>query len=98
VLLTVGVIAAAGGVLTYQSPAAEKPAAPTAERPAGAEKKESSLSVAEFNRVFKDLQVKDQPWATVSWKASVTEALRLAARERKPVFMVVNTGSCLGFT
>ena len=55
-------------------------------------------SVAEFDRLFQELHVKNQPWATIPWKVSVTEARRLAAAERKPVFLVVNTGNCLGFT
>ena len=39
-----------------------------------------------------------QPWATIGWKVSVTEARQLAAKENKPVFLVVNTGNCLGWT
>jgi hypothetical protein len=57
-----------------------------------------SLPDAEFGKVFKELQVKNQPWATVPWKVSLTEARRLAAAERKPIFLVVNTGNCLGWT
>jgi hypothetical protein len=56
------------------------------------------LSDAEFNKVFKELHVKNQPWATIPWKVSLTEARRLAAAERKPIFLVVNTGNCLGWT
>jgi hypothetical protein len=59
---------------------------------------DTSLSDAEFNKVFKDLQVKNQPWATIPWQVSLTEARRLAAAERKPIFLVVNTGNCLGWT
>jgi hypothetical protein len=58
----------------------------------------ASLSDAEFNKVLKELQVKTQPWATIPWKVSLTEARRLAAAERKPIFLVVNTGNCLGWT
>jgi hypothetical protein len=57
-----------------------------------------SLSDAEFTKVFKELQVKTQPWATIPWKVSLTEARRLAAAERKPIFLVVNSGNCLGWT
>jgi hypothetical protein len=58
----------------------------------------TSLSDAEFNKVFKELHVKNQPWATIPWKVSLTEARRLAAAERKPIFLVVNSGNCLGWT
>jgi len=33
----------------------------------------------------------------VAWKVSVTEARRVAAETKKPIFLVVNTGNCLGF-
>jgi hypothetical protein len=55
------------------------------------------LSVAEFDRLFQQLHVKNQPWAGLPWKTSVTEARRLAAREKKPIFFNVNTGDALGF-
>ena len=58
----------------------------------------TSLPDAEFNKVFKELQVKNQPWATIPWKVSLTEARRVAAAERKPIFLVVNSGNCLGWT
>ena len=57
-----------------------------------------SLSDAEFKKVFKELHVKNQPWASIPWKVSLTEARRVAAAERKPIFLVVNTGNCLGWT
>jgi len=58
----------------------------------------AGLSVAEFEQLFKQLDVKSQPWTSIPWKTSVTEARRVAARERKPIFFNVNTGNCLGFT
>jgi hypothetical protein len=42
------------------------------------------------------LDVKNQPWATIPWKYSITEARKLAAATNKPIFMVVNTGNALG--
>lgn len=57
-----------------------------------------SLSGEEFNRLFEQLHVKNQPWAGIPWQTNVTEARRLAAREHKSIFMVVNTGNCLGYT
>jgi hypothetical protein len=50
----------------------------------------------DFDRLCKELHVKGQPWATIPWRTSVTAARRQAARERKPIFLVVNTGNCLG--
>jgi hypothetical protein len=54
------------------------------------------LSDKEFDRLFKQLHVKNQPWATIPWKISVTEARQLAAKAGKPIFMQVNQGNCLG--
>jgi hypothetical protein len=59
---------------------------------------EDSISDAELARLHKALHLKNQPWASIPWKVSVTEARQLAARERKPIFLVVNTGNCLGWT
>jgi len=57
---------------------------------------QDGLSVKEFERLHKDLQLRNKAWATLPWKYSVTEARLQAAREKKPVFMVVNTGNALG--
>ena len=58
----------------------------------------SGLSKAEFARLSREIHLKSQPWASIPWKVSVTEARQLAAREGKPIFLVVNTGNCLGWT
>jgi hypothetical protein len=58
----------------------------------------ASLSKTEFVRLSERLRLKNQPWARIPWKVSVTEARRLAFQERKPIFLVVNTGNCLGWT
>jgi hypothetical protein len=58
----------------------------------------ASISEAEFARLSKQLRLKSQPWATIPWKVSLTAARRLAAAERKPIFLVVNTGNSLGWT
>ena len=57
----------------------------------------AALGVAEFERLSRELHVKNQPWASVPWHVSVTEARAAAARARRPIFLVVNTGNCLGF-
>jgi hypothetical protein len=54
------------------------------------------LTADTFNRLREQLHVKGQPWATIPWRTSVTAAREQAARERKPIFLVVNTGNCLG--
>jgi hypothetical protein len=57
-----------------------------------------TLPKAEFARLARELHLKNQPWASIPWKVSLTEARQLAARQRKPIFLVVNTGNCLGWT
>jgi RNA polymerase sigma factor (sigma-70 family) len=54
-------------------------------------------SLGEFKELKPVLDIKNQPWATIPWKYSITEARQLAAAAKKPIFMVVNTGNCLGF-
>ena len=61
------------------------------------EESSASLSVAEFNKLANELHVKNQPWATIPWKVSVTTARAEAAKTKKPIFLVVNTGNSLGF-
>jgi hypothetical protein len=58
----------------------------------------AGLSVAEFDRLFPQLHVKSRTWASVPWQTSVTAARKLAARDKRPIFFVVNTGNCLGYT
>jgi hypothetical protein len=65
---------------------------------AAEQKPTAGLSLAEYKRLKPILDVKNQPWATIPWKYSITEARRLAAAARKPIFMVINTGNALGCT
>ena len=58
----------------------------------------TGLSAAEFDLLLKQLHIKNQPWASIPWQTSITEARRIAARENKPIFFNVNTGNALGFT
>jgi hypothetical protein len=58
----------------------------------------AGLTVGEFNELKPALDVKNQPWTRIPWKYSITEARKLAAATKKPIFMVVNTGNCLGCT
>jgi hypothetical protein len=54
------------------------------------------LSLPEFEELRPALDVKNQPWATIPWKYSITEARKQAAQQKKPIFMVVNSGNVLG--
>jgi hypothetical protein len=64
----------------------------------GAEAATAGLPKPEVMRLCQELDVKKQPWASIPWRVSVTAARQLAAKERKPIFLVVNTGNCLGWT
>jgi hypothetical protein len=57
-----------------------------------------ALGLAEFQELRPILDLRNQPWATIPWKYSITEARKLAAATHKPIFMVVNTGNSLGCT
>jgi hypothetical protein len=59
-------------------------------------KSAAGLSLAEFEKLKPILDVKNQPWTMIPWKYSLTEARELAAKSKKPIFMVVNTGNVLG--
>ena len=52
---------------------------------------------AEEAKLCTQLALKNQPWAGPRWEVSLTEARARAAKENKPVFLVVNTGNVLGF-
>jgi len=58
---------------------------------------EPKLGKAEFGRLLEELNLKNQPWASIPWKNALPEARAQAAKDKKPIFMVVNTGNCLGF-
>ena len=55
------------------------------------------ISNAEYDQLHKELQLKGKPWASIPWKGSVTEARELALKEKKPIFMMVDTGNPIGF-
>ena len=61
-------------------------------------KSAAGLGLAEFAELKPILDVKNQPWTRIPWKYSLTEARQLAAKSKKPIFMVVNTGNALGCT
>jgi len=82
--LRLGVAPAAGTGQPRSDAADEKPA--------------PGLTLGEFEELKPILDVKNQPWTTIPWKYSITEARKAAAATRKPIFMVVNTGNALGCT
>jgi hypothetical protein len=57
----------------------------------------AEITPGEFESLRKELHVKSQPWASANWMVSVTEAREAAFKAKKPIFLVVNTGNCLGF-
>jgi hypothetical protein len=71
---------------------------PTQSRSDAAEKASAGMSLAEFDELKPILNMKNQPWTTIPWKYSITEARKLAAATKKPIFMAVNTGNALGCT
>jgi hypothetical protein len=54
------------------------------------------LSQVEFEKLHADLSPERAAWEAVPWKLSITEASALAAKERKPVYMLVRSGHPLG--
>jgi len=55
------------------------------------------LTDREFEQLHRELQPpRDEAWRTLPWKLSVLEAQEQAAREKKPVFMLVRSGHPLG--
>jgi hypothetical protein len=80
------------GTAASRSEVVEKGAQAATEKPA------IELSEAEFQALKPTLDLKHQPWTTIPWKYSITEARKQAAASKKPIFMVVNTGNALGCT
>ena len=63
----------------------------------GPSRGQPGLSEAEFKAVHRLLQSSDEEaWQKVPWKLSILEAQQQAAKEEKPVFMLVRSGHPLG--
>jgi RNA polymerase sigma factor (sigma-70 family) len=56
----------------------------------------AGFAETDFKQLKPVLDLKNQPWTTIPWKYSLTEARKLAAQTKKPIFMVVNTGNVMG--
>ncbi|HLF94864.1 MAG TPA: hypothetical protein VJB14_15465 [Planctomycetota bacterium] len=55
------------------------------------------LSNEEFRKLQPELRLKGKGWASLPWKATLTGAREAALKERKPIFMMVDTGNPIGF-
>ena len=59
----------------------------------------ADLTDAEFRKLHKALQPgADEPWRTIPWKIELLDAQKIAARERKPIFIWAMDGHPLGCT
>ena len=58
---------------------------------------QKGLSVAEFEKLHKELQPpRDELWRTIPWQVSILEGRAAAARTGKPLFVWVASGEPLG--
>jgi hypothetical protein len=55
------------------------------------------LTDEEFRKLQPDLRLKSKGWASLPWRATLTDAREAALREKKPIFMMVDTGNPIGF-
>ena len=93
-LLAVMSLFVSSAMLAPRTLADEKPVTPKAsEKPKVAT---ARFTEAEFEKLKPVLDLKNQLWTTIPWKYSLTEARQLAAKTKKPIFMVVNTGNVMG--
>lgn len=56
------------------------------------------LTDAKFRKLHKELQPGDEPWRTIPWKISLLGAQKIAAKEKKPIFIWAMDGHPLGCT
>lgn len=54
------------------------------------------LKDAEFEDLFQRLRPPAEAWQSLPWHTSILQARGLAARERKPIYMLVRSGHPLG--
>ena len=57
----------------------------------------AGLSDEEFRKLQPELRLKNKGWASLPWRATLTDAREAALREKKPIFMMVDTGNPIGF-
>lgn len=93
-IVAMTVLLAGSGYVVHRAPA-ESPAI----RAKGSKAPKTPVpgfTEAEFKKLKPILDLKNQAWTTIPWKYSLTEARQLAAKTKKPIFMVVNTGNVMG--
>ena len=56
------------------------------------------LTEAKFRKLHKELQPGEEPWRTIPWKISLLNAQKIAAKEKKPIFIWAMDGHPLGCT
>ena len=57
---------------------------------------QQGLSLAEFEKLHVELTPEAAAWEAVPWRLSMLEACAVAAKEKKPVYMLVRSGHPLG--
>jgi hypothetical protein len=57
----------------------------------------AGISDEEYQKLRADLRLKSRGWASLPWRATLTDAREAALREKKPIFMMVDTGNPIGF-
>jgi len=57
----------------------------------------SGLTDEEYRKLQPELRLKSKGWASLPWRATVTGAREAALKEKKPIFMMVDTGNPIGF-
>jgi len=57
----------------------------------------AGISEEEYQKIRSDVRLKSRGWASLPWRATVTDARMAALREKKPIFMMVDTGNPIGF-
>ena len=59
----------------------------------------AQLTEKEFRTLHKQLTpAADEPWRTIPWKISLLDAQRIAAEQKKPIFIWAMDGHPLGCT
>ena len=54
------------------------------------------LDVAQFKKLHGELTSAKEPWQGIPWHLSILDARAEAARDKKPVYMLVRSGHPLG--
>jgi RNA polymerase sigma factor (sigma-70 family) len=95
-LVATTILLAGSALLVHRATGEPPPAAPPAQAAQAPKTSEAGVTEADFKKLRPVLDLKNQAWTTIPWKYSLTEARRLAAKTKKPIFMVVNTGNVMG--